>query len=70
MQIEINGDARTLAAQTLADVWRDEALELGAETPQGFAIALNGRVVPKARWPQTPVAEGDRIEIIRAMAGG
>ena len=71
MQLNVNGELRTFKnAATLRDVWRSEAKTLGVEDPRGFAAALNGRFVPKTRWPETPVSEGDRIEIIRAMAGG
>ncbi|WP_368855727.1 sulfur carrier protein ThiS [Proteus mirabilis] len=47
-----------------------EAEETGLESPQGIAIALNGRVVRKREWAQTPLREGDRVEIVRAMQGG
>ena len=46
---------------------------VGALAPpsrRGFAIALNGEVVRAARWDGTTVDEGDRVEIIRAVAGG
>ena len=45
----------------------------GAVAPgsrRGFAIALNGEVVRAGRWDETDVNEGDRVEIIRAVAGG
>lgn len=70
MRFNVNGELREGERATLADVWRAQAEETGAQEPVGFAIALNGRVVPRARWPQTEVADGDRIEIVRAMAGG
>ena len=38
--------------------------------PKGFAIALNGAVVRRDAWAVDPAAEGDRVEIIRAMQGG
>ena len=34
------------------------------------AESKEGRVVRRAAWGQTPVNEGDRIEIVRAMQGG
>ena len=37
---------------------------------RGFAIALNGEVVKGQHWDDTEIKDGDRIEIIRAMAGG
>ncbi|MFC6051123.1 sulfur carrier protein ThiS, partial [Methylobacterium hispanicum] len=51
-------------------VFRAEAVESGIESPEGVAIALNGRVVRRRDWEATPVRDGDRIEIVRAMQGG
>jgi sulfur carrier protein len=70
MRLNVNGEARDSASATLADLWRAETAELELPTPKGFAIALNGAVVPRAAWPATALNEGDRIEIIRAMQGG
>jgi sulfur carrier protein len=39
-------------------------------SPRGVAVARNGDVVPKSSWPDTRVADGDRIEIVTAAAGG
>lgn len=36
----------------------------------GVAIAKNETVVPRSAFATEPVAGGDRIEIIRAVAGG
>ena len=36
----------------------------------GIAIALADRVVRRAAWAETPVSEGDRVEIITAAQGG
>jgi thiamine biosynthesis protein ThiS len=33
-------------------------------------VACNGDVVPKSSWDHTRVADGDRIEIVTAAAGG
>ncbi len=54
----------------LAALFAAEAEERGIESPEGVAIAVNGRVVRRAAWGETPVNEGDRIEIVRAMQGG
>ncbi|HEV2262775.1 MAG TPA: sulfur carrier protein ThiS [Candidatus Rubrimentiphilum sp.] len=37
---------------------------------RGIAIAKNDRVVRRGTYAQEVVREGDRIEIIRAVAGG
>lgn len=34
------------------------------------AVALNREVTPKSAYATTPLAEGDRIEIVRPMGGG
>ncbi len=70
MRLVINGEQREPQGATLNDIWEEEARELQTDSPSGFAIALNGRVVPKTRWRDTPVSDGDQINIIRAMAGG
>ncbi|HZP25469.1 MAG TPA: sulfur carrier protein ThiS [Dehalococcoidia bacterium] len=34
------------------------------------AVARNGDVVPKERWPQVTIQEGDIIEVVRMVGGG
>jgi sulfur carrier protein len=70
MRLFVNGAPRDYAAETVDALFRLEAEESGIESPQGVAIALNGRVLRRRDWEQTPVSEGDRIEIVRAMQGG
>jgi len=36
----------------------------------GIAVALNGQVVPRARWAETWLQPDDKVEIIHAVAGG
>ncbi|MEW2220499.1 sulfur carrier protein ThiS [Streptomyces sp. NPDC006990] len=38
--------------------------------PGGVAAALNEDVIPRGRWAQTPLGEGDRVEILTAVQGG
>ena len=41
------------------------------ETPsRGVAVAKNDRVVRRSAFSEEPVRDGDRIEIIKAVAGG
>lgn len=75
MKLTVNGAERDTEAPTLAALWAAEVEHLGIEdgaplSRRGFAIALNGAVVRAVRWDETAVAEGDRVEIIRAVAGG
>ncbi len=34
------------------------------------AVERNGEIVPKSRHAETPLAPGDRIEIVVAVGGG
>lgn len=70
MHIEINGEARDTPALTLAKLWEIETEPLSPPSRHGFAIALNGAVVRALAWDDTPLTDGDKVEIIRAMAGG
>ena len=38
--------------------------------PKQVAVAVNGEVVPRDTWADAKVAEGDTVEIVRAVGGG
>lgn len=66
MRLTINGESReTPALATLAEL--AEWLGLPAF---GSAIELNGEVVPKSLHGQSPLKEGDRLEVVRLVGGG
>lgn len=68
MKFMVNGTEREIdGVATLHDLLG--ALGFAPERP-GMAVARNEVVVPRARWVETPLAEGDRIEIITAVQGG
>ena len=70
MKLFVNGEPRESEAQTVEALFLSEAEETGLEGPQGIAIALNGTVLRRRDWGETPITPGDRIEIVRAMQGG
>jgi sulfur carrier protein len=70
MILTVNGERRENAPDNLAELWCRETQHLGLEGPKGYAIALNGALVRKDRWQSTTLADGDRVEIVRAMQGG
>lgn len=63
--IHVNAEPQSVRAGTLADVL--VALGYGG---QKVATALNGDFVPERARADTPVASGDRIEILSARQGG
>lgn len=66
MRVSVNGEARTLPeGATLAQLVRELGLE---KNP--IAIELNRTVVPRDRHDSTPLAEGDRLEIVTLVGGG
>jgi sulfur carrier protein len=65
--IRINGEDEPLVAPTLAALLEEKAIDVAQ---RGIAVALNGAVVPRAAWPQTPLKPGDSVEIVRARQGG
>jgi sulfur carrier protein len=68
MQITLNGEATDVAeAASLVDVL--DTLRLPADA-RGVAIALEGAVVPRGRWPEVRLAPGQRVEVLTAAQGG
>jgi len=64
--IRVNGEPREIdGGATLASL-----LESYGVRRDGTAVALNDEVVARARHAQTTLREGDRLEIIVAVAGG
>jgi sulfur carrier protein len=65
MLVIVNGE-RTEIASTRLDALLGELDHEGRH----LAIALNEKVVPRARWAATEINGGDRIEIITPRQGG
>ena len=62
MKIQLNGENKETQAQTIAELLK----ELDAPGT-GVAVALNGAVVRRAEHGETPLNEGDEVEVIRAV---
>jgi thiamine biosynthesis protein ThiS len=65
MKLTINGENQVFSAQTLGALVE----QLGMK-PDRVAIELNREIIPRERWPQTPLHEGDRLEIVHFVGGG
>ena len=66
MKISLNGesvDARE--AKTIA-----ELIERYALPPQSILVEHNGLALHRHEWRDRSLAEGDRVEFIRVVAGG
>ena len=65
MKITLNGDPHDTPARTIAELV--EALGLPAPT---LLIEHNGTALRRDEWPTRPLAEADRVEMLRIAAGG
>ena len=66
MRILLNGErADTRGAVNVA-----ELVERYQMSPQAILIEHNGIALHPREWGQRSLAEGDRIEIVRVVAGG
>ncbi|MEE2688955.1 MAG: sulfur carrier protein ThiS [Pseudomonadota bacterium] len=65
--ISVNGVEKAATATTIADLLRDEKVDLDARF---LAVAINGAVVPRSRWEGAEIKPGDDIEIVRPAPGG
>lgn len=64
--VVVNGERREIpSGLTLA-----QALPLLAAPREGFAVERNGAVVPRSAHGATPLADGDRLEVVTFVGGG
>ncbi|GEO82369.1 sulfur carrier protein ThiS [Pararhodospirillum oryzae] len=66
MQVTINGESRTLASTLSIAALLDT---LGID-PRKVAVEHNREIVPRSRLGETPLAEGDALEIVHFIGGG
>ena len=65
MRIQVNGDQREVAASTILDLVKALSLD-----PRKVAVERNLEIVPRSVYATTPLADGDRIEIVHFIGGG
>jgi sulfur carrier protein len=68
VKVLLNGNESELARdETLADLLA--RLNVSPER-RGCAVAVDGEVVPRARWRDFELHERARVEVLTAMQGG
>jgi thiamine biosynthesis protein ThiS len=67
MQLTINGENHLLpaTARTIADLVASLKLDV-----RQAAIERNQEIIPRSLYSDTPITEGDRIEIVSFIGGG
>ena len=68
MRILLNGEPRELRdPATVADA---VAVSGAPESRAGIAVAVEGEVVPRSRWTDRALADGEHVEVLQAVQGG
>ena len=66
MTISLNGESvDTREAKTIAELINRYQLP-----PQSILVEHNGLAVHQHEWPERLLAEGDKVEFVRVVAGG
>ena len=69
IEIQLNGEPASLATPaTVADAV--DATGADVSGGRGFAVAVDGEVVPRSEWGTTPLAAGQKVEVVAAVQGG
>lgn len=66
MKATINGEAHELPSGTTVAT----LLEQLGVARNGIAVAKNDRVIRRSHYEDSPIEDGDNVEIIKAVAGG
>lgn len=63
--VKVNGEELTVAGMTMA-----EYLASTQYDTKRIAVEVNGNIVPKAKYSETVLQDGDRVEIVSFVGGG
>jgi sulfur carrier protein len=63
--VKVNGEPKDIAGKTLAEYLATTNYDM-----KRIAVERNGDIVPKARYGETVLHDGDSIEIVSFVGGG
>jgi sulfur carrier protein len=66
-RLRVNGEETEIAVSTIAELLIARGIDPSARF---LAVAVNGTVVRRAEWVESPLAAGDQVEIVRPLQGG
>ncbi len=67
MNLQINGEERNFAEALTTLAALVESLGMKSDR---VAVELNRDIVPRDRWAETLLKEGDRLEVVHFVGGG
>jgi sulfur carrier protein len=65
MRVTINGHDEIIRVSSLTDLLQKRGWQKNS-----LVVELNGEILPQARWEQTELQEGDRLELLNFVGGG
>lgn len=65
IRIQVNGEDRKVLSRTVLALVEELGLDV-----RKVAVERNLEIVPRSLHADTPVAEGDRIEVVQFVGGG
>ncbi len=68
MRLLINGIERELGG--VAERLQDLVVRHLGLTPDRIAVELNREIVPRGKWSETELRDGDKLEIVHFVGGG
>jgi thiamine biosynthesis protein ThiS len=69
MKLQINGEERAFDNSPTPFTLAALIESLGMKADR-VAVELNRDIVPRDRWPDTELIEGDRLEVVHFVGGG
>jgi thiamine biosynthesis protein ThiS len=65
MRIVVNGEAKEVAVATVQQLLEGLAID-----PRRVAVEFNRAILPRDRFADAPLQEGDALEIVHFVGGG
>jgi sulfur carrier protein len=69
LTLTLNGQSRTFDSLSEPATLDQLIAELGLKGDR-VAVEHNGQIAPRTVWPNTTIAEGDRLEVVHFVGGG
>jgi sulfur carrier protein len=69
MKLQINGEERNFGDSTASFTLAALVEVLGMKADR-VAVELNRDIVPRDRWAETQLNEGDKLEVVHFVGGG
>lgn len=66
-RLRVNGEETETSVSTVAELLAERGID---PATRFLAVAVNGEVVRRAEWAETPLSSGDQVEIVRPLQGG